>query len=185
MLLGAMVLALVSLACGRVAEPAGDRESSADEATEAPVDRVDERTVAIYEAVIRYMNGTETWYDHLFVHDRPCEGVFEAGAKNLGPCEAPLTAGEQAALLEALADLPPLEFVSDPDPIVDRIFEASGDSVGDAVIRFGPIESDGEQVEVEASAYCGGLCGHWITLGVERSGSEWEVTGHTGPVAVA
>lgn len=122
--------------------------------------------------------------DHLYVQDRPSDGVFEGGAK-IAPCHAPLTAEEQAALLEALADLPPLEFVSEPGRIQERIFAASGEAAGAALIRFGPIVGDGDRVEVEASAFCGALCGHWMTLVLERSGGEWEVTGTTGPVAVS
>jgi hypothetical protein len=81
-----------------------------------------------------------------------------------------------------LEDLPPLEFVTETGPIEERISEGE---IGEALIRFGPIDGDGDRVEVPASSYCSGLCGQWMTLVVESSGSGWAVTGTTGPVAIS
>jgi hypothetical protein len=54
-----------------------------------------------------------------------------------------------------------------------------------ALVRLGPIRGNRSRVEVPASAYCGSLCGHWMTLVIERTEAGWEATGTTGPVAIA
>jgi hypothetical protein len=67
-----------------------------------------------------------------------------------------------------------------------RIFEATGAGTGpDMLIRFGRIPGEGDSLEIPASAYCGGRCGHWMTLVVRDIDGAWKVTGTTGPVAIS
>jgi hypothetical protein len=174
--LGTTSLAVLLLACGGLQEPGPEGPGAG-----ADPDPVDTRTVGVYEAVIREMVGLEGWFTRVYLYERPCPGAGDpTGAP--APCNEPLPDAEQAALLEALHDLPRVEFVSDPEPVQDAIFDGPA---GGALIRFGPIDGAGDRVEVSASAFCGGLCGHWMTLVVEGSGSEWRVTGTTGPVAIS
>ena len=99
------------------------------------------------------------------------------------PCAERLSEAEQAALLEALSDLPGVAFVDDADRVTRRIF--AGDLPGAGLIAVGPIAGDGDRVEVPGEAYCGGLCGHWMTLVIEHVDAGWTVTGTTGPVAIS
>jgi hypothetical protein len=164
--------ALLIGACGKAASPGSEG--------------VNEREVAIYAAVIREMAGTEEFYRQIFVYERPCPGAGDPERSSSDDCARPLSGEEQAAILERLKDLPPVEFVSDAKPIQDRIFNATEEGTeGDVLIRFGPAPDGENRVEVPASAYCGGLCGHWMTLVVQREDEGWKVTGTTGPVSIS
>jgi hypothetical protein len=90
---------------------------------------------------------------------------------------------EQTALLTALADLPHVSFVHDVDRITQRIFD--GKLQGAGLLAVGPLDGDGDRVEVPGEAYCGGLCGHSMTVVVERRPEGWAVSGTTGPVAIS
>ncbi len=169
-LVPAVLLALL-LSCGRLT-------TGGSAAGPSPVDA---RRIGIYEAAVRGMVATESWYDPIFIDEWICEGAGDPAGQEM--CTERFGEAEQGALLEALADLPSVRLVADADRIVDRIF--GGEVEGGALIRVGPISGDGDRVEVPASAYCGGLCGHWMTLVVERSGDTWEVTGTTGPIGIA
>jgi hypothetical protein len=85
--------------------------------------------------------------------------------------------------LDELADLPNVRFVKNADAVTRRIFKGRIEGAG--LIEVGPIEGSGDRVEVPGQAYCGGLCGHWMTLVVERRAGGWSVTGTTGPVAIS
>jgi hypothetical protein len=146
----------------------------------------DPRMVAIYVIAIRYMAETETFYHRIAIDARPCAGVSRAQDPEKDECDPPLGEDEQSAILARLDGDSSFRFVSDPEPVAKAIFERTGAGTGeDALLRFGPIRGDGDRVEVEASAYCGGLCGHWMTLVLERGSGGWEVTGTTGPVSIA
>jgi hypothetical protein len=58
--------------------------------------------------------------------------------------------------------------------------EVSTTEAFDALVRLGPIDGDGDRVQVETSFVCGGLCGSGSKVVVERTGDDWEVTGSTG-----
>jgi hypothetical protein len=135
-------------------------------------------------------------YDRLYVHDRPCrtrerpvedhDDLFVSELTEA--CEDPFTDAERDALLAGLEGLPPIQFVDDPQPVIDRIFEGEGSGGPrsfDGVIRFAVPRGAGDRVEVFASANCGGRCGHWMTLVIERTHDGWQATGTTGPVAIS
>jgi hypothetical protein len=74
------------------------------------------------------------------------------------------------------------EFVADAKAIQDRIFEATGAGIGpDMLIRFGRISEEAGRLEIPASAFCGGLCGRWMTLVVQDADGAWKVTSTTAP----
>lgn len=167
--------ALVAVSCGGIGED-GSPGSGPDP------DPVDARRIDIYEATIRSLFETEGWYDPVFIDERVCENTGDP-AEEPGTACAELTSAEQTALLEALSDLPSVEFTSRAERITQQIFD--GKIRGAGLLAVGPIVGDGDRVEVGGSAYCGGLCGHWMTLVVERTGAGWVVTGTTGPVAIS
>ena len=169
------LIAVVAVACGRNTvppQPAGGG------------DQVDARKIAIYEAALRALYGTEGWYDPVYIDERICgdfgDPMTEIGAHR---CEATFTPAEQKALLTQLSDLPHVRFTSDWEGITRRIFK--GEIEGAGLLSVGPIDGDGDRVQIPGSAYCGGLCGHWMTMVIERSGDAWTFTGTTGGVAIA
>jgi hypothetical protein len=154
----------------------------------------DTRTVDVYAAVITYMAGTEGFNGRIYVQEGPCdaerkpiedhEGDFMWELKDR--CGPPFSEAEQQAIKDRVRDLGPIEFVADAKAIQDRIFEATVVATRpDMLIRFGRIPEEGDRLEIPASAYCGGRCGHWMTLVVQDVDGAWKVTGTTGPVAIS
>ena len=194
------VLALV--ACGGVGNgPSGPEAGEEPESGStrlsptAPRETVDQREIGIYAAAIEAMAATEP-YDRLFVHDRPCRArdvpvkdhEDVTNSELTEACEEAFSNAERDALLADLKDLPPIRFVDDPQPVIERIFQGEGSEEPrsfDGVIQFAVPRGHGDRVEVFASAYCGGLCGHWMTLVIERTAQGWQATGTTGPVAIS
>jgi hypothetical protein len=174
----ALVLALVVIAagCGRL-----DRLPGAGDGSPSPA--VDARKIAIYEAAIRSLAGTEGWFDPVLIDERICAGAGDPMTVIGTPCEGRFSEDEQTALLSSLGDLPGVRFVANGADVTHRIFD--GGLKGAGLIGVGPIVGDGDQVEVPGKSYCGGLCGHWMTLVVENGDQGWSVTGTTGPVAIS
>ena len=152
-----------------------------------------ERQVAIYSAVIRrlltkdHTFGTEgPGLEVVYVLDRPVDtaGAPDVGSTPEGEGE-PFSEDLRARLRAGLADLPPIEFVSDRE---DVVVEKDGFPMvkgGDGLVTLGPIPESGDRLEVPASLYFTGLAGIWLTYVVEGSGGDWKVTGTTGPVAIS
>lgn len=171
-----ILLSVIAAGCGRLTRPGAGGDAAGSPS-------VDTRKIAIYEAAIRTLAGTEGWFDPVLIDERICAGAGDPMAKIGAPCDERFTAEEQAALLAALSDLPGVRFVSDGDAVTKRIFD--GELKGAGLLGVGPIGGDVDRVEVPGSSYCGGLCGHWMTLVVERGEDGWTVTGTTGPVAIS
>jgi hypothetical protein len=178
------IMVLVATTCGRVG-----REPSAGGDNPVATSHIDQQAVGIYTEVIERMAGTEPRYDEIAVYERPCQTNEEAVPDHEGltelrmseRCGPPLTTEEQAAILDRLEHLPRLRFVGDWDREMDRIFEGTGAGSGvDVVIRFAAAQPEGDRVEIYAEAFCGGLCGHGMTLVVDRTTGHWTVTGTTG-----
>lgn len=160
MLVFAAVAVLAGCARGQGTAPGGDGSSGV---------AADPRRLAIYEAVIR--DQVEWTGETVWIFERLCADA--EGPDVRGPCPESFTQAERSALSDALADLGRIRFVSQAEPIVDRIF----DEGGGFLVRAGPIDGDGDRVEVPASHYCGGLCGGGSLWVVERTGEGWDVTG--------
>ncbi len=171
-----LVLVVIAAGCGRL-----DRSSGGGEGPPSPT--VDAREIAIYEAAIRSLAATEKWFDPVLLDERICTGAGDPMTTIDAPCESRFTDDEQAALLSALADLPGVRFVADGADVTHKIFE--GELKGAGLIGVGPIAGDGDRVEVPGKSYCGGLCGHWMTLVIENGDGGWSVTGTTGPSAIS
>jgi hypothetical protein len=170
----ALVVALLAVACARP----GSDPGSAGEPTDPDSTRVE-----IYSSAFRALAETEGWFDPVLLDERICPDVADFEAGDPTPCEERFTEAEQAAILEALSDLPNVRFVADAERMRDRIFEARLEGAG--LLSVGPIEGDDERVTVGGQSYCGGLCAHWLTLVIQHGPDEWTVTGTTGPVAIS
>jgi hypothetical protein len=145
------VFGVVATGCGR----AGSDGLAGPAAAGTPIDQ---RKVDVYEAAIRSLAGTEGWFDPVLIDDRICAGAGDPMSETTDPCTERFLNAEQAALLTALADLPHVAFVHDADRITQRIFD--GKLQGAGLLAVGPLDGDGDRVEVPGEAYCGGLCGH-------------------------
>jgi hypothetical protein len=170
-------LAIVATGCGR---PASDGSGNGPAAGNTPIDQ---RKIDVYEAAIRSLSGTEGWFDPVLIDDRICAGTGDPMSETTDPCTERFLDAEQTALLTALADLPHVAFVHDAARVTQRIFDEKLQGAG--LLAVGPLDGDGDRVEVPGEAYCGGLCGHWMTLVVERGPDGWAVSGTTGPVAIS
>ena len=172
-----MAITILAVGCGRLASD-GQGNGPATGG-----DPIDQRTIDVYAAAIRSLAGTEGWFDPILIDDRICAGAGDPMSETGDPCTDRFSAAEQTALLEALADLPGVAFVDDAERVTQRIFD--GKLQGAGLLAVGPIDGDGDRVEVPGEAYCGGLCGHWMTLVVESGPEGWTVSGTTGPVAIS
>lgn len=172
-----------SVAEGSTAEP-----SAVPTATAEPADR-DERTVAIYSAVIRQVitrdhtfGDTDSPFRHISVVDRSFgrRGDFVDEQRPVGP---PFNQQVRDGLGRTLADLPPLQFVTDAEDA--RTKDLRPQKKRGVILTLGAIEGDGDRVEVPNLMWCGGLCGQGLTYVVEFDHGEWEITGMTGPSMIS
>lgn len=168
-------------ACGGATSPRPAASPASDPETE--------RTAAIYAAAIRQMTttsdasfGKHPDFPVIYVVDRvdPRAGDPEDLKKE----GEPLSEDVKEAILEELADLP-IEFISDEDEVVVPVEDGGGVEDDGVVVTVGPIEGDENRVEVGTSLYAGPLAGTWLTYEIQGSGTEWEVTGTIGPIAIS
>lgn len=172
------VVAVATTSCGGLRSD-GPASGGAPTGSSGP----DRDRVEIYSSAFRALAETEGWFDPIFLDERICPGVGDVMAETDQPCDETFTDAEQTAILAELDDLANVRFVTDAERIQDRIF--AGDLEGAGLLAVGEIDGDGDRVAVGGSAYCGGLCGHWMTLVVERGAQGWIVSGTTGPVAIS
>ena len=152
--------------------------------TASPSPAPDPTRVEIYTAAFRSLADTERWFDPVLLDERICPGIGDVGSPlGAGGCEERFTQAEQAAILSGLSDLPGVRFVGDAERIEDRIFR--GRLLRAGLLSVGVIDGDDERVTVGGRSYCGGLCAHWMTLVLRNGGQGWEVSGTTGPIAIA
>lgn len=148
------------------------------------------RALEVYATVIRQLVTVDhtfgdgpSPFKHVWVVDAPVDGVGAFGArptKRGTPFDAELRAG----LTERLADLKPVDFVSDADEVrqMGRDPEVKDNGV---IVTVGPIEEHGKKIHVAHEIWCGGLCAEWFTYVLEKRGDAWVITGDTGPRAIS
>lgn len=170
-----LVLAVALAAC---ADPPAPGPGAGD-----PAPTLDQRRLAIYEALIREVTGTEdlgqgTAWDRVVIVSMLCENAAEPFPPE--GCDERLSEKEEVELMRRLENVgSTVTFVNDPTPIDDL------NRPGSIVVRVGPIAPRGEGVEVGGSYVCGGLCGSGTTYLLEESPKGWEVVGNTGSVWIA
>jgi hypothetical protein len=182
-----VVIALILAACTQ-ADPAGTDPAPSEPAGPAPAPsgsaEPDPTSIEIYTAAFRSLAETERWFAPVLLDERICPGIADVGQPLDRRCEGRFTQAEQTAILAELSDLPGVRFVDDPERVQDRIFRGGGLRRA-GLLTVGVIDGDDERVTVGGRSYCGGLCAHWMTLVLRNGAQGWEVTGTTGPIAVA
>jgi hypothetical protein len=144
------------------------------------------RTVAIYSAVVEHMvteEGQASGFPVVYVLDHIVEGASDPEGTTGVVRDVP--AEIRAGIQRSLDGVAPVEFVSDRDSVIGP--PGAGDRVegGGILLTLGPIQGEGDRVEVPASSYLGNLAATWQTWVVELSGERWRVTGTSGPVAIS
>jgi hypothetical protein len=145
-----------------------------------------EREAFVYAAVIRHMTaeeGQSSGFPVIYVLDRAVEGASDVEGDT--GARTPISSEVQIRVQEELAQLPPIRFVPDPDEVIGSPEEGSQVRNGGILLTLGPIPEGDDRLEVEASSYIANLAATWQTWVLERYGLRWQVTGTTGPVAVA
>jgi hypothetical protein len=154
---------------------------SADEPAEAQ----------IYAAVIRRLvtrdhtyGSAESPFKHVYVVDGAIPGAGSVRV-GLGPAPQPFPDDVKVAIAERLEDLPPLDFITNPDSVRLGPEGISGVRNRGVIISLGPLEEVQEEIEVSTGLWCGGTCGQWLTYVLTRQGDRWKITGTTGPYAIS
>jgi hypothetical protein len=150
-----------------------------------------ERTVDVYGAVIRQLvtkdhtfGGEPSPFERVYVVDGVVADVGVGAPSDLPRERFPAAVKE--GLVRALADLPDVEFVADPDSVIVEKNQCGQVKGGGALISLGPIKGrGGHRVTVANGLFFACLGGQWLTYVLEPAEPGWRVVGTTGPVAVS
>lgn len=148
-----------------------------------------ERTVDVYATVVRQL----VTKDHTFGDEpSPFERVYvvDGVVENAGdPSDVPrerFPAAVKEGIARALADLPNVEFVADPDSVIVGESECAHVKGDGALISLGPIKDrSGGRVTVANGLFFACLGGQWLTYVLEPAEPSWRVVGTTGPIAIS
>lgn len=116
------------------------------------------------------------------------DGVVPLGERApspLGPAVEDFPASTKARMAEILDELPPLEFIQDPESVRLGPEGAGGVKNDGVIISLGPIEWVRGEIQVATGLWCGGLCGQWLTYVLAEEEDGWVITGTTGPIAIS
>jgi hypothetical protein len=148
--------------------------------------------VSIYSSVIRQLvtedhtfGGADPAFRVIYVIDGPVKGAEDTSqpVDEQDP-EEPFDPEVKDGLRKELSDLPPLRFVQDRNSVI------AGRDPGHVVrhgvlLTLGPITGGVRRVEVGNNLWLNGLAGQWLIYVLELRDQQWEVTGTSGPVALA
>ena len=182
------VFAALLSGCADAGRGTGDLGS---EPTPTPSETEADREVAIYSSVVRQLvmkdhtfGGGASPFKHVYIVDAAVSTAGDPMGKGEERRE-PFDEGFMKALESELSDLPPIDFVHDPDDVRRGPDGMGGVENRGVIVTLAPIEGNGTKVKVPNNLWCGGLCGQWLTYVVELRDDEWEVTGTTGPTAIS
>ncbi|MGH3042610.1 MAG: hypothetical protein ACRDNG_12895 [Gaiellaceae bacterium] len=179
--------ALVVAACGGSAEthPGSETGGGTDDA-------VAERTIGVYSAVVRQLvtkdhtfGAEESPFDRVFIVDGVSDEAGELPRSSPRVILQPFSPDVRAGIARELVDLPPVEFVSDPDSVVTGKKQCAHVKGNGVLITLGPISDDEHSVTVSNSLFFACLGGQWLTYELERADGDWRVVGTKGPIAIS
>ncbi len=190
-LIGAVLVSVFGASCG-----GSDDGATAVPDSGEPREAQDTREAEVYAAVIRQLvtkdhtfGSGEPPFKVVYVLDGAVPGAADPEqAGSLAVSGRRFSEATKSAISSRLADLPPIRFVERRDAVVDG--NEGGNSPGEVanggvLIALGPIDGQGEKVEVESSLWMNGLVGAWQTYVVALRDGDWRVTGTRGPVATS
>lgn len=188
-LLALLAVAVLAGACTNQPEQA--RPSAP--LSETPSPQADIQTESqVYAAVIRRLvtkdhtfgRGTSP-FRHVYVVDGAIPDAGNPGKDTLRASSQPFADELKQEILNRLNDLPPVEFVLDPDDVRIGQQGMGGVKNGGVIITLGVIERKAAKVHVSNLLWCSGRCGQWLTYVLEPRGNAWQITGTTGPSAIS
>jgi hypothetical protein len=138
-----------------------------------------ERAAAIYAPVVRQLvtkdntfGGDPSVFKRVFVVDG---AVARAGERT------PFSDEVKARIARRLRDLPPLEFVSDPDSVIDKDKGCGIVKEHGVLITLGPVlRARSEKVKVQGGLYVACLGAGGATYVLEAKGVRWHIVGRSG-----
>ena len=188
-----LVLAVVITGCTSASDEPGrgaaPRPSPSSTATRGgPPARI-EREIHVYAAVVRRLVKRDhtfgrgpSPFEHVYIVDGPVPGAERVPPTNEEPVRR-FDPSVRQGLIAALTELPPIDFIADPDEVrKPRLGAVKNHGV---IITLAPIKGGPRKVTVGNGLWCGGLCGQWQTYVVKKRAAAWEVTGTTGPYAIS
>jgi hypothetical protein len=189
---GALVAAITILVPGCSALDRGGRADRASRETTTATSggqATMARSAAIYAAVTRRL----VTKDHTFGRSPSpfkriyiVDGVVAEAADPGIPREPrrPFVVAVKDGIARQLADLREVQFVSDPEAVIEgqKCPRAEGDGV---LVSLGPISGTGRRVTVANGVFFSCLGGQWLTYVLERVDGDWRVVGTKGAVAVS
>ena len=103
------------------------------------------------------------------------------------PSGIALSADEQTAIIDGVADLGTVRFVADRTEVVVTTPDDRCGSMpeGAILVTLGEPRGTADRVEVGVSGWVSCVAATWLTYVVERTAAQWRVTGTTGPMAIA
>jgi hypothetical protein len=177
-------LTLVLAGCGRtmVAEPGDENDADAASA---------ERMIGVYSAVIRRLITVDhtfgsgpSPFDRVFIVDGVAADAGGPAAVPAGSVK-PFSPEVKAGIIRELADLPPVEFVANPDSVVVGEKRCAHVKWEGVLITLGPISGGKDSVTVPNGLFFACLGGQWLTYELEHADGDWQVTGTKGPIAIS
>ncbi|MEV4513835.1 hypothetical protein AB0K00_33375 [Dactylosporangium sp. NPDC049525] len=191
-LAGLMAVLVLAAAAACARDAAAQDPAPAAPASGPPASAGATRDAEVYVQVLRRYLGTpaensfpERTFRQIFVLDRvvPDSGRPEAPPANAGE---PLPGGIQQHIVGALSDVGPVSFVADRKSVIvprDGCDVVKDDGI---LITLDAVDGEGDRVEVGINGFVACLGATWLTYVVERTaGGGWQVTGTTGPMAIA
>jgi hypothetical protein len=145
----------------------------------------------VYVEVLRRYLGTPAdnsfpgqTFTHVYVLDRAVPGAGDPmGDTGVGTPIAPAT---RERITSALSGVATVSFIADRDSVIVVDNGCAQVRDGGILITLGPLNGDGNRVEVGINGFVACLGATWLTyVVVSDSGAGWRVTGTTGARAIA
>lgn len=187
----AVLAVLLAAGCARPLPP--DPQAVPSQAGSVPASHpaTDTREAEVYEQVVRrYLNtpSENSFPDKTFTTVYVLDSVRSDAGDPTGDTLAgsPLPSDVKVRISAALARTAAVTFISDKASVLDTTDGCATVRDGGILITLGTIDGDDDQVTVGINGYVACLGATWLTYVVhEQPGTGWNVTGTTGPMAIA
>jgi hypothetical protein len=189
------VLAITFSGCGGVTDEdrVADRpQAGRDNGLRSGSAETIEENAAVYAAVVRQLvtkdhtfGGAPSPFKRVYVVDGVVADASDPRMPAYLNLARPFAAELKKTILRMLADLPRVEFLSDPEAVIvdeKTCPRVKGDGV---LISLGSISEGDRPVTVATGLFFACEGGQWLTYVLERSEAGWQVVGTRGPVAIS